>query len=313
MAWCFVLGFVLLLSSSSFGNSTTAAPDVFCGSVEDFNECKNALQYTGCVADRGKCSCKDHKPFCRCNNYRQGSVDYWYLGTGCEQEWSTTTLILVATLPGLCLALLVGLAVQCVYYWGLCERAPKSPEAEEERQSKGPRLSTSLPARPVAVNPYSNPAFDPEPERSHWQHGQPWRASIQRPQATHLHPPLPDNRPPLAPRGELPPVRGQGWPRSYLSHRTQDRTQDQVPTQGQFSHPQFPSGAPPVRRDPRENLSDGSDEDTTYESALPSPGHRAIPRGAVPVLPYRSAATPAYPQSDYNTQMQVPRPQIRQQ
>lgn len=46
----------------------------------------------------------------RCNNY----VNEWFIGEKCDQKWTTVTFALVASLPGLGLALLVGVIVYFV-------------------------------------------------------------------------------------------------------------------------------------------------------------------------------------------------------
>lgn len=48
----------------------------------------------------------------RCNNY----IDKWYIGEKCDFEWTILNFALVASLPGLALAVIVGVTVQCVHY-----------------------------------------------------------------------------------------------------------------------------------------------------------------------------------------------------
>lgn len=55
-------------------------------------------------------------PLPRCPNFRGQWGDYWYMGDKCEQLWNTVDLILVATLPGIALALIVGVVIQIIHY-----------------------------------------------------------------------------------------------------------------------------------------------------------------------------------------------------
>ena len=61
----------------------------------------------------------------RCQNFRGHWGDYWYMGEKCEQLWNTLDLILVATLPGITLALIVGVVIQIIHY---CKGKPKKNE-----------------------------------------------------------------------------------------------------------------------------------------------------------------------------------------
>nr|XP_034342060.1 uncharacterized protein LOC117695315 isoform X1 [Arvicanthis niloticus] len=85
-----------------------------CTSVKDFNDC------LGDTADFCPesivCVCKDGKPFCKCPNFRGQWGDYWYMGEKCDQLWNTLDLILVATLPGIALAIIVGVVIQIIHY-----------------------------------------------------------------------------------------------------------------------------------------------------------------------------------------------------
>lgn len=85
-----------------------------CASVEDFKDCLGNT--TGFCPKSIACACKDGKPFCKCPNFRGQWGDYWYMGEKCEQLWNTLDLILVATLPGIALAIIVGVAIQVIHY-----------------------------------------------------------------------------------------------------------------------------------------------------------------------------------------------------
>ncbi|XP_060230981.1 uncharacterized protein LOC132650056 [Meriones unguiculatus] len=85
-----------------------------CTSVKDFDDCLGNT--TNFCPKSIVCACKDGKPFCKCPNYRGQWGNYWYMGNKCEQLWNTLDLILVATLPGIALALIVGVVIQIIHY-----------------------------------------------------------------------------------------------------------------------------------------------------------------------------------------------------
>lgn len=58
----------------------------------------------------------------RCPYFKGQWGDYWYMGAKCDQLWNTLDLILVATLPGIGLALIVGVTIQTVHY---CKKKSK--------------------------------------------------------------------------------------------------------------------------------------------------------------------------------------------
>ncbi|XP_050998432.1 uncharacterized protein LOC127185879 isoform X2 [Acomys russatus] len=85
-----------------------------CTSVKDFDDCLGNT--TDFCPQNIVCACKDEKPFCKCSNFRGQWGDYWYMGGKCEQLWNTLDLILVATLPGIALAVIVGVVIQIAHY-----------------------------------------------------------------------------------------------------------------------------------------------------------------------------------------------------
>ncbi|XP_052027724.1 uncharacterized protein LOC127675699 isoform X2 [Apodemus sylvaticus] len=91
-----------------------------CTSVQDFYDCRGNT--TGFCPESIVCACKDGKPFCKCPNFRGQWGDYWYMGEKCDQLWNTLDLVLVATLPGIALAIIVGVVIQIVHY---CKRKSK--------------------------------------------------------------------------------------------------------------------------------------------------------------------------------------------
>lgn len=52
---------------------------------------------------------------CRCDYYREGWMEYWYMGPKCNQLWNTLDLILVSVLPAVALVFIVVAIFQCVY------------------------------------------------------------------------------------------------------------------------------------------------------------------------------------------------------
>lgn len=84
-----------------------------CTSVPDFQNCPGNVK--DFCPKNIICACKDEEPFCQCPNFRGRLGNYWYMGAKCEQLWNTLDLILVATLPGLGFALIVGLTIQIIH------------------------------------------------------------------------------------------------------------------------------------------------------------------------------------------------------
>ncbi|XP_021103330.1 meprin A subunit beta-like [Heterocephalus glaber] len=91
-----------------------------CTSVTNFDDCPENI--TDFCPENIACACKDGEPFCKCPYFRGQWGNYWYMGTKCDQLWSTMDLILVATLPGVGLALIVGVTIQTIHY---CKKKSK--------------------------------------------------------------------------------------------------------------------------------------------------------------------------------------------
>lgn len=91
-----------------------------CTSVTDFDDCPGNVK--DFCPENIVCACKDGKPFCKCPNFRGQWGNYWFLGAKCDQLWNTLDLILVATLPGIGLALIVGVTIQTIHY---CKKKSK--------------------------------------------------------------------------------------------------------------------------------------------------------------------------------------------
>ncbi|XP_059535100.1 uncharacterized protein LOC132224038 [Myotis daubentonii] len=105
-----------------------------CTSVTDFDDCPGNI--TDFCPKNIVCACKDGEPFCKCPNFRGRWGNYWYMGAKCDQLWNTLDLILVATLPGIGLAFIVGVTIQTVHY---CKKKSKKniDDEREQRDSSG--------------------------------------------------------------------------------------------------------------------------------------------------------------------------------
>ncbi|KFO72006.1 hypothetical protein N303_06653, partial [Cuculus canorus] len=76
-----------------------------CTRVEDLGACLGNTD-NFCPANIS-CQCKDEKPFCRCDYFRVGWKEYWYMGPKCNHLWNTLSFILVSTLPAVALVIIV--------------------------------------------------------------------------------------------------------------------------------------------------------------------------------------------------------------
>ncbi|KAL1275003.1 hypothetical protein QQF64_027817 [Cirrhinus molitorella] len=95
------LCFILFVTDEATGQT-----DPLCADVADFDLCLN----DGNCTDNSKCFCYEGKSFCRCNS-KKGE---FYLDEACSQSWTVVTFALVASLPGLSLAVLVGAIVYVI-------------------------------------------------------------------------------------------------------------------------------------------------------------------------------------------------------
>ncbi|KAM7045429.1 uncharacterized protein WM277_010084 isoform 3-T3 [Molossus nigricans] len=120
----------ILFISCCFLTVHCAQPN--CTSVTDFDDCPGNIR--DFCPENIVCACKDGEPFCKCPYFRGRWGNYWYMGTKCDQIWNTLDLILVATLPGIGLALIVGVMIQTVHY---CKNKSKKNinDHREERSS----------------------------------------------------------------------------------------------------------------------------------------------------------------------------------
>uniref|UniRef100_A0A8C9MH54 Uncharacterized LOC108962060 n=1 Tax=Serinus canaria TaxID=9135 RepID=A0A8C9MH54_SERCA len=158
MSFLKVLLCVLLLASPLLG--ATSQPN--CNGVVDFEACLgNTDQF---CPENIPCLCKDEEPFCRCDYYRMGWKEYWYMGPKCNHLWNTLDFILVATLPGVALVIIVVVIFSAVY----CLKMKKAG-----KQPKPPGIPI-VPPRQEPRPPYSgaqqNPAFSTEFSPGHRHH-----------------------------------------------------------------------------------------------------------------------------------------------
>ncbi|XP_057205475.1 uncharacterized protein zgc:158432 [Triplophysa rosa] len=81
--------------------------DALCSNVNDFGQCLNSWS---CDTEVSSCTCFEGQPYCRCNNLK----GEFYIDEDCSQRWTIVTFALVASLPGLTLAILVGTIVYVI-------------------------------------------------------------------------------------------------------------------------------------------------------------------------------------------------------
>ncbi|MCJ8748953.1 hypothetical protein PDJAM_G00170560, partial [Pangasius djambal] len=139
-----------------------------------------------CDLNVSQCFCKSQTPFCRCNNY----IDEFYLGKSCSQKWTTLSFALVATLPGVALAVVIGVAVHLAHTFGKSSKSHGAgneiTHIPEEDLFPGVVFASDLKSPPIAqpfppskptlvqvpmvsAQPYSapdntRPAFDRPPQ-----------------------------------------------------------------------------------------------------------------------------------------------------
>ncbi|KAL4659656.1 hypothetical protein GN956_G938 [Arapaima gigas] len=124
----------------------------FCDNVADYKKCRK--EYS-CI--NGECLCENGKPFCRCNN----SNNEWYLGEKCGQKWTVVQFALVASLPGLALALIVGVTVYFALSSAKLKHGPgdaESPKKESKipQKSFGDSRYDSMYTNPVFASDFGN-------------------------------------------------------------------------------------------------------------------------------------------------------------
>nr|XP_040138673.1 uncharacterized protein LOC120889045 isoform X1 [Ictidomys tridecemlineatus] len=128
MVDCIFIFTRILFISCCFLTIHCAQPN--CTSVTDFDDCPGNI--TDFCPENIVCACKDGEPFCKCPNFRGRWGNYWFMGAKCDQLWNTLDLILVATLPGIGLALIVGVTIQTIHY---CKKKSKK-NLDNNREQK---------------------------------------------------------------------------------------------------------------------------------------------------------------------------------
>ncbi|CAM4541106.1 unnamed protein product [Leuciscus chuanchicus] len=116
--------FILFFTEEATGQTV----DPFCVNVADFDPCLD-IGPSPCDQKTSRCSCFDGQSFCRCNS-KQGE---FYIDENCSQRWTVVTFALVASLPGLTLAVLVGVIV---YVMMMMLQSKKSHTGEEMKTPK---------------------------------------------------------------------------------------------------------------------------------------------------------------------------------
>ncbi|OXB54817.1 hypothetical protein ASZ78_010544, partial [Callipepla squamata] len=79
-----------------------------------------------------------------CDYYREGWMEYWYMGPKCDQLWNTLDLILVTVLPAVALVFVAVAIFQCVY---CCKdkKARKQPNSPYTEVHHNPTFSHEMP------------------------------------------------------------------------------------------------------------------------------------------------------------------------
>ncbi|XP_058704057.1 uncharacterized protein LOC131583681 isoform X1 [Poecile atricapillus] len=139
MSFLKVLLCVLVLAGPLL--SEASAPN--CTGVADFDDCRgNADEF---CPKNISCQCKNEEPFCRCDYFRSGWKEYWYMGPKCNHLWNTLDFILVATLPGVGLVIIVVVIFSVVYCLKM-EKAGKQPQPPPSGAQQNPAFSADTAA-----------------------------------------------------------------------------------------------------------------------------------------------------------------------
>ncbi|XP_057232171.1 uncharacterized protein LOC130579408 isoform X2 [Malurus melanocephalus] len=76
----------------------------------------------------------------RCDNYRLGWKDYWYMGPKCNHLWNTLDFILVTTIPEVVLIIIV-VTLFSFFYCLQREKAGKQPKPPSREAQHNPAFS----------------------------------------------------------------------------------------------------------------------------------------------------------------------------
>ncbi|KAL7838814.1 hypothetical protein AOLI_G00272180 [Acnodon oligacanthus] len=189
-----------------------------CTGILDFEHCKNNNAWV-CDLSVSACFCKSEKPFCRCNNFK----DEFYVGEDCNQKWTTLTFALVASLPGIALAVVVGVTVHIIH---TCQKSGESSGENKQQSSSSLTEETMFPeivfASDVNARPNGHPNGHP-PGPSPPQGGFTVPTASSRPYSIQGNsrpfaekPSMEDSRPPysMRPTADRPPMGGPRPPNS---------------------------------------------------------------------------------------------------
>ncbi|XP_063278156.1 uncharacterized protein LOC134563801 isoform X2 [Prinia subflava] len=139
MSFLEVLLCVLVLASPLL--SDASQPN--CTGVTDFQAC---LGNTDEFCPKNiVCQCKNEEPFCRCDYYRIGWQEYWYMGPKCNHLWRTLDFILVATLPAVALVLIVVVIFSIVNCLKM-KKVGKQPKPPSSGAQQNPAFSADTAA-----------------------------------------------------------------------------------------------------------------------------------------------------------------------
>ncbi|XP_078066518.1 uncharacterized protein LOC144492385 [Mustelus asterias] len=149
---------LMLLASTSTGQTLKPLASILTSTEgATLESCKNIGDYEPCLRNTCPeympCYCKEEKEYCRCANFKGALGDYWYLGPKCDQQWSTLDLILVAVVPGICLALIVAVCMYSIYSCKKLKHYANDDKRQELIASK-----TKI-KHPMVTNIHQNKAF----------------------------------------------------------------------------------------------------------------------------------------------------------
>ncbi|XP_068871162.1 uncharacterized protein [Aphelocoma coerulescens] len=134
-----VLPCVLVLASPLLSEASRPS----CTGVGDFEAC---LGNTDEFCPRSiSCQCKNQEPFCRCDYFRMGWKEYWYMGPKCNHLWNTLDFIFVATVPAGILIIIV-VVIFSVVYCMKTEKAGKQPKLPSSGAQQNPAFSADTAA-----------------------------------------------------------------------------------------------------------------------------------------------------------------------
>nr|XP_046163174.1 pollen-specific leucine-rich repeat extensin-like protein 2 [Oncorhynchus gorbuscha] len=306
-----LLGLIFLLPVTVIGQYTS--PDLtLCVGIKDFEVCRTHLPPK--CSDKSKCYCKDNKAFCRCNNY----INTWYIGENCDFEWTILTFALVATLPGLALAAIVGVTVQCVHY----SRKPAEKQKDRTVGYTNNAMSPTTYDRNNQDDMFTNTVFASDmpnrPKPSSIQPTQERFPMANLPNSPYS--PQPNGMRPTLDRSSLTNLTSQPYSPSPNSIRPSlDRSSLAYPPSQPYNYATGmtqPLGNPypksPSPRNPYEDRAPPPDryDDQHMRPTQPPPGYNGMMREGMSGYPVPSSPAPLYSAAEYNPRSQFPRAQM---